>query len=239
MKIALLFNYPLVDNKAWKQELLTHLQDEGHELLVVFGRKSVLAHAKAYMRRKGTIDIKKRMKPSPEQPPVGKTTKLLTLRKIPCKKVPDVNHVSCVKLLQRWKPDIVITALDHIVRPKLIDSVPLILNAHYGVLPEVKGWNASEWSILTQGRLSVSLHKIDKNMDTGAIYLTRPVELTSQDDLEIMRYKAQQTALECYKEFFRNPQNYFNNPQDNSSGTNYYLMNRYLKEQVLKILANL
>jgi methionyl-tRNA formyltransferase len=86
--------------------------------------------------------------------------------------VANINDARCRDAPSGFQPDFVVTALDQLVSRQLIAAMPISLNAHYGILPQVKGWNATEWSLLEHGRLSVSLHRIAWPVDSGEIYLT-------------------------------------------------------------------
>jgi methionyl-tRNA formyltransferase len=70
-----------------------------------------------------------------------------------------LNHDACSQILTEFQPDYVVTVLDHLLSECMIATVPTVFNVHYGVVPEVKGWNATEWSP-RDGRLSVSLHRV-------------------------------------------------------------------------------
>ena len=43
------------------------------------------------------------------------------------------------------------------------------MNSHAGPLPEVRGMNAAEWSFLLNYRSAITIHFIDKGIDTGPI----------------------------------------------------------------------
>ena len=145
-----------------------------------------------------------------------------------------MNDDACARILGEFRPDYVVTALDHLLSRRIIDSVPTVLNVHYGVLPEVKGWNATEWSLLETGRLSVSLHRVVWPVDSGEIFITRDVEVGPTDGMASLREKCQTVAVELYTEFFRNPAKYEQSARSGAEGKTYYVMNRLLKQRVLE-----
>jgi hypothetical protein len=54
MRIAFLFNYPLVDNTPWKQQLIRSLVSD-HELVVIFGETRPQDYIRTYLRKRQTI----------------------------------------------------------------------------------------------------------------------------------------------------------------------------------------
>lgn len=227
MKIACLFNYPLVDNTAWKQELLAGLAGE-HDLLVLFGRRSPLAHAKAWLARRGETDFSRRMHgDGGERPP--RTVAALLRRGIAVRTLAELNGPDAIAALQAFAPDYAFAAVDQILRRPVLEAVPVVLNCHYGVLPEIRGWDAIAWSLLIEGRLSVSLHRMATKVDTGEIYLTRDVAVHPGQDLEAIRKSCQQAAVELYREFFADPDAARAAARPNTGGRQYFAMNRTLK----------
>jgi glycosyltransferase involved in cell wall biosynthesis len=68
--------------------------------------------------------------------------------RIPIARVANINDARSRDALLDFQPDFVVTALDQLVSRQLIGAMPIGLDAHYGILPQVKGWNATEWSLL-------------------------------------------------------------------------------------------
>jgi N-acetylglucosaminyldiphosphoundecaprenol N-acetyl-beta-D-mannosaminyltransferase len=231
-RIAFLFNYPLADNTPWKQELIRAL-DGGHELLVVFGKTHPIDYVRTYLRKRQEDTVAD----VPLPPSGAQRTRTMAVLKelgIPARQVRSVNDDACARILGEFRPDYVVTALDHLLSRRIIDSVPAVLNVHYGVLPEVKGWNATEWSLLETGRLSVSLHKVVWPVDSGEIFITRDVEVGPTDGMASLREKCQAVAVELYAEFFRDPAKYEQSARSGAEGKTYYVMNRLLKQRVLE-----
>ena|SRR6267143_3468585 len=255
MKIALLTNYPLADNRPWKQELMQELAKH-HEVFAVFGKKSIWDHLDTYLRRRNEIDVHRRylLSPLPSSPGSGKgkdksnpdqgaytkhnacmspdpvnTLRFLRRLGIPCYEVSHLNDAASVDLLKRLKPDYGIAAVDHMLWPAVIACFPTLLNAHYGNLPQIKGWNAIEWSILLHDHLNVCLHEIVERMDAGRIYLKESIAVNKGDDFEILRAKCQAAAKSLHLRFFEAPEECKNLYESNEDGKNYYLMNWELK----------
>ena len=231
-RIAFLFNYPLVDNTPWKQQLIGALHGQ-HEMMVVFGKTRLIDYARTYLRRRQEDNVQDAPLAAPAVPR-RRTMSVLKELGVPVKLVRSLNDAACARILAAFKPDYVVTALDHLLSKRIIAEAPTVLNVHYGVLPEVKGWNATEWSLLVTGKLSVSLHKVVWPVDSGEIYLTRDVEVLPSDGLSSLREKCQNIAPQLYTEFFRDPERYERSARPGHEGKTYYVMNRLLKQQVLE-----
>lgn len=71
-----------------------------------------------------------------------------------------------------------------------------VLNAHSGPLPQVRGMNACEWSLMLGLPPAVTIHYIDRGIDTGASLETIPVPLEPGDDIERLRAKCVVAGVE-------------------------------------------
>src|SRR5262245_58273226 len=137
-RVAFLFNYPLADNTPWKQRLIRALH--GREMLVVFGKTHPMDYLRAYRRMRQECNVQD-APPSSNSEPRRRTTSVLSELGVPIRRVRSVNDDACAEILSKFKPDYVVTALDHLLSKRIIAQVPMVLNVHYGVLPDVKGWN--------------------------------------------------------------------------------------------------
>jgi folate-dependent phosphoribosylglycinamide formyltransferase PurN len=235
MRIAFLFNYPLADNTPWKQRLIRTLRPD-HELFVVFGKTQPVDYYRGYLRRRQEDNVPQ-LGPAPQATErKRRTVDVLKELRVPIAKVQNVNDVACEKALLDFKPDFVVTALDQLFSKERIGNLPIVLNTHYGVLPEVKGWNATEWSLLVTGRLSVSLHRVVWPVDSGEIYITRDIEVLPSDDFHSLYLKCQDSAYEMYARFFSDPDRHVREARPNGPGKTYYVMNRQLKRQIAEMI---
>jgi methionyl-tRNA formyltransferase len=82
----------------------------------------------------------------------------------------DHNSSRSVARLKQWSPDLVVFAGGNILRRPLLEVPRLgVLNAHLGLLPEVRGMSSPEWSLLLNAPVGVTIHYIDEGIDTGPV----------------------------------------------------------------------
>ena len=115
---------------------------------------------------------------------------------VPYQLVPSINHTECEQFLKSKNPNYLIYGGGGIIRDNIIDAVKEnILNAHLGPLPEIRGMNAIEWSVLLNERKEITIHYIDHGIDTGKIIKSYPVDIKKRDTVEIIREKAKVSGM--------------------------------------------
>ena len=109
-----------------------------------------------------------------------------------------------VDLLRSLDIDILILAWwPHIIKEPLID-VPRIgtLNFHPSYLPHNRGKHYNFWAIVEEAPFGVSLHFIEKSIDSGDIAFQSRISTSWDDTGETLYYKAQSAILRLFKESF-------------------------------------
>jgi methionyl-tRNA formyltransferase len=82
----------------------------------------------------------------------------------------DQNAPDSISQLRTWSPDLIVFTGGNILRQPLLDVARLgVLNAHLGLLPEVRGMASPEWSLLNHVPVGITIHYIDAGIDTGPI----------------------------------------------------------------------
>ncbi len=82
----------------------------------------------------------------------------------------DQNSPESIARLKKWSPDVILFAGGNILRKPLLDVPRLgVLNAHLGLLPEIRGMSSPEWSLLKNVPVGITVHFVDKGIDTGPI----------------------------------------------------------------------
>ena len=116
---------------------------------------------------------------------------------VPYMLVPSLNHPKTIDFVARVAPDAVVYGGGGIVRGDLIAAARgMILNAHSGPLPAIRGMNALEWSLLLGEQPTVTVHLIDRGIDTGEQIAARPVPVADGDTIESLRSKCAAIGVE-------------------------------------------
>lgn len=104
--------------------------------------------------------------------------------------VEDLNSESACSFARAARVERVLYAGGGILRERFLAAVEArVLNAHAGPLPEVRGMNACEWSLLLGCEPTVTIRWIDSGIDTGATVERIAIALEARDDLESLRGK--------------------------------------------------
>jgi len=93
----------------------------------------------------------------------------------------DQNSNRAVTLLKGWAPDLMIFTGGNILRKELLGVPRLgVINAHLGLLPQIRGMSSPEWSLLEDVPPGITLHYIDSGIDTGPVLLKREFPRVAQ-----------------------------------------------------------
>lgn len=110
---------------------------------------------------------------------------------VPCKVVENINSKESVNFVSGKNIDVLIYGGGGILRRPLIEAANrTIINPHCGPLPEIRGMNAIEWAFLLGFPLDVTVHFIDKGIDTGEIISRVPLTFNDDISMDELRAKA-------------------------------------------------
>lgn len=119
---------------------------------------------------------------------------------VPHVRVPDINSPDTVAEVCRIAPELVVYGGGGVLREALLEAAGgRILNAHSGPLPEIRGMNAAEWSILLGLAPEVTVHVIDRGIDTGPPLRSVRVAVQRGDDLEALRQRCVVAGVEAMR----------------------------------------
>jgi methionyl-tRNA formyltransferase len=111
------------------------------------------------------------------------------------------NTNDAIKFVEDNGVDILINAGHGIFRKWMIAAPRLgILNAHMGILPAYRGMNVIEWSAFYGDPIGVTVHFIDRGIDTGDILLSRELTLEEGDDFLNLRERLQVLGIDLLAE---------------------------------------
>ena len=119
---------------------------------------------------------------------IKKDKKLQTLAlkyNIPCFTSENINSSNFIAQIQNYKPDLLVSmSFDQIFKEKLLALYPRkIINCHAGKLPFYRGRNILNWVLINDEKeFGISVHFIEKGIDTGDIILQKTYTINDTDD---------------------------------------------------------
>lgn len=109
--------------------------------------------------------------------------------------VSSVNSDHAIAELQRLSPRVVVVNGTRIIQERVLQSVDAIfLNTHAGITPMYRGVHGGYWALASRdpGNCGVTIHKVDKGIDTGGIVAQATIIPTPDDTF--VTYPFLQTA---------------------------------------------
>ncbi|MCR9095924.1 MAG: hypothetical protein NXI30_17010 [bacterium] len=171
-------------------------------------------------------------------------------RGIPIVHVADHNDDESIAAIRDMRPDVVGFTGGGIIRQKLIDVAGRgIFNTHMGPLPAYRGMDVVEWPILeadaeSEARskgpeLGVTLHFMDKGIDTGPIVRIDPVPIRHGDTMERLRRRFEPVMVDILLEGLRwvRDGGADERAQAEVDGRQYFVMHPRLYEEARRRLA--
>jgi len=150
----------------------------------------------------------------------------------------DLSDEKCEKFLRLHQPDLIAFTGGGLIRQNILQIPRLgVLNCHTGVLPLYRGMDVVEWTAL-EGALKkigfgVTLHYMNKGVDTGPIIRVVPCEPLQNDTFSTIRMKlevemvtAMLTGIHAIAENEVEAQ-----PQQPRDGRQYFVMHPRMKIQ--------
>jgi folate-dependent phosphoribosylglycinamide formyltransferase PurN len=155
----------------------------------------------------------------------------------------DLNGRRAERFLRGGRPDVIAFTGGGLIRGNILE-VPRVgtLNCHSGILPRYRGMDVVEWALLEcEGAapdIGLTLHFMDRGVDTGPILLHHREPLYPRDTLESLRARLEAAMVEVMLAGIRglrdgtlSPQ-----PQARSAGRQYFVMHPRLKAASAKKL---
>jgi len=115
-----------------------------------------------------------------------------------------VNAASAIEAVGRVVPDLAVAAGSGILRESIL-SVPTIgtLGAHMGLLPQLRGMNVAEWSLLLGQPVGCSVFWIDKGIDTGPVVATAAVDIAGCETVARVRERVNDAQIALLDDVLR------------------------------------
>ena len=117
-----------------------------------------------------------------------------------------VNHVVNATLIRSLQPDLMITIGAPILRPHIF-SIPRLgtINVHFGIAPFYRGEDTVFWPMYyrDEHQIGVTIHQIDRGVDTGPMLAQEKVSVESQDDEWSLEAKSARSGADLLVELLR------------------------------------
>jgi methionyl-tRNA formyltransferase len=153
-------------------------------------------------------------------------------------KVANINSKNFIDKISKYKCDIFVSmSFNQIFKNEIINLTKYkIINCHAGKLPFYRGRNILNWVLINdQKEFGITVHYVDKGIDTGDIILQDTYPITMQDDYSTLLEKA---YVECsnilYKAvcLFKNG-NVIGKKQVDIHPTGFYCSQRKFGDEIL------
>ncbi len=85
--------------------------------------------------------------------------------------VESINDPAVIDLLRKTEPELVVVLGTSIIKEPVLAAAPCFVNLHAGITPMYRGAHGQFWAVLNRDfdNVGVTLHFVDKGIDTGAI----------------------------------------------------------------------
>jgi methionyl-tRNA formyltransferase len=103
--------------------------------------------------------------------------------------VPNHNSIECAEQLRGLAPELLVLGGTRIIRERIFALARHTLNAHPGLLPEVRGSASVAWAIATDVDIGCTCHFIDAGIDTGPIVSREIIPVHRGDTYELLCWK--------------------------------------------------
>ena len=197
-----------------------------------------------YIRRVGPRETLSRIKQrltahrtpaGPELPPMPEIAARHKVRIVRYRSLADK---STMELLISLRPVVIVLAGAPILRQGLID-IPSrgVVNAHPAFLPDARGMDVVEWSVIGGIPSGVTVHLVERGVDSGPILLRRSVSGPRPTTIAALREAIEKQAAEMMVEAVRGLLSGTLVPQaQDHKGTTFAAMPSRLRRQVDEIL---
>ena len=144
-----------------------------------------------------------------------------------------VNEDLWLEWLKANEVDLLIYSGGGILSKKTLEALRIgALNSHGGPLPFFRGMNGLEWSLAYGVQPEITVHIIDRGIDTGPILKRELLNIEDGDNISRLRGKSVVKEVECLIAVIQNFEEYYKNQQiqEKEDGLQFFVMHQYLNE---------
>ena len=119
---------------------------------------------------------------------------------IPYLKHPNINSEEFINEISCFNCDLLVSmSFNQIFRENIINLTPYkIINCHAGKLPSYRGRNILNWVLVNDEKeFGVTVHYVDKGVDTGDIILQKTYSIDDEDDYSTLLTRAYDYCADC------------------------------------------
>lgn len=225
------FAFLVLEEHPYGREMLRILLAHGHQPTLIIQEVSRLAfeeRAKFQVRIAGQ-----------DEPP--RISDLISTLQIPVHTVASHNDTQCLQSLAQFRPDLLVLGGTRIIGPHIL-AIPAqgTLNAHPGLLPDVRGSSSVAWSLFLDLPVGSTVHLVDAGIDTGPIVLRRQLPVRRGDSYEQIVRRVLTLSGELMAEALTDQQEGRLSPaaQDPTAGSTFRVIPRELLMEAKRRLAS-
>jgi hypothetical protein len=96
-----------------------------------------------------------------------------------------INSLDVIEKVNEYNPELILVHGTRIISKKILNKINLpIINIHSGITPHYRGVHGGYWALANQdlGHCGVTVHRVDKGIDTGSILIQGNIKPTSEDN---------------------------------------------------------
>ena len=151
------------------------------------------------------------------------------------------NSPECIEQVKELKPDVIVLRGCGIIKKSVLEVPKIgVINPHYALLPDFRGMDVTEWSALHGEPIAVSVHTVNKGVDTGTVLQSEIIEPAAGDTVGSLRDKSAALAVKLIKAALVDLKNgkSFPKNQMNNGGRQFFKMHPRLKDLANRRLQN-
>lgn len=106
-------------------------------------------------------------------------------------RVSSVNTDEAITAIQKSQPDLIVVNGTRIIARRVLEAVSCrFINMHAGITPKYRGVHGAYWALVNRDpeHCGVTIHFVDKGIDTGNIILQEKVMITAHDNFVTYPY---------------------------------------------------
>lgn len=121
-------------------------------------------------------------------------------------KIASANSKECVKLIQKFQPDLVLLSGTRILKKEVLDRIACpVVNIHAGITPAYRGVHGAYWALINNDieNCGVTLHFVDSGIDTGEIIDQSKITPSANDNFSTYPLLQVAAGIEMLKKHLR------------------------------------